>query len=252
MFNGKLYKQVHGLAIGASTSGFAADIYLFKLETNAISTFANPPDIWKRFVDDTFSILKQTNVESFLQHLNSQHPSINFTTETETDGQIPFLDVLVHVNPDRTLRTSIYRKPTHTDQYLDFRSNHHISQKLGIYQTLKNRNDTIVTTEQDRQAENQHVQSALRNCRHPNWTFKPRHRNQAKSDQCAPLGKVSIPYVRTISEKIAQAYKRHNITTIHRPSRKLGSILCASAKDKVHPMDKPNAIYKATYLQTTQ
>ena len=82
MFNHKLYKQVHGLAIGASTSGFAADIYLFKLETRAITTFADPPDVWKRFVDDTFSILKLTCVESFLQHLNSQHPSINFTTET--------------------------------------------------------------------------------------------------------------------------------------------------------------------------
>ena len=141
---------MHGLAIGASTSGFAADIYLFKLETNAISTFADPPDIWKRFVDDTFSILKQTNVESFLQHLNSQHPSINFTTETETDGQIPFLDVLVHVNPDRTLRTSIYRKPTHTDQYLDFQSNHHVKQKIGIISTFKHRIEELVTEEEDK------------------------------------------------------------------------------------------------------
>ena len=232
--------------MGASTSGFAADIFVHNLETKAISTFADPPDIWKRFVDDTFSILKLSIVDSFLQHLNNQHPNINFTTETETNGQLPFLDVMVHINADRSLRTTVYRKPTHTDQYLDFRSNHHISQKLGIYQTLKNRISTIVTKEEDRHKEENHIQAALINCRHPKWTFKNRQRRATKPDQPTPLAKISIPYVKTISEKIAQAYKRHNISTIHKPSRKLGSILCSSAKDKVHPLDKPNAIYKAT------
>jgi len=44
---------VKGLAIGASTSGFVADIYMEKIETGALATFINPPSLWCRFVDDT-------------------------------------------------------------------------------------------------------------------------------------------------------------------------------------------------------
>ena len=38
-FNGKLYQQTNGLAIGASTSGFCADIFMEDLEQRALSTF---------------------------------------------------------------------------------------------------------------------------------------------------------------------------------------------------------------------
>ena len=64
MFNGKLYLQVNGLAMGASTSGFVADIYIYRLEKKALDTFVDPPDIWKRYVDDTFAKIKKTRVEA--------------------------------------------------------------------------------------------------------------------------------------------------------------------------------------------
>ena len=81
VFNKKLYKQVDGLAIGASSSGPAADLFMEKLEAKAIATFIEPPALWKRYVDDTFCKLKMIHVETFLIHLNSQHPRIKFTTE---------------------------------------------------------------------------------------------------------------------------------------------------------------------------
>ncbi len=60
-----MYSQVYGLAIGASISGFMAEIYMEELETKAMQTFANPPEIYKRYVDDTFTKLKTTLVEEF-------------------------------------------------------------------------------------------------------------------------------------------------------------------------------------------
>ena len=45
MFNGKLYLQINGLAMGASTSGFVADIYIYRLEKKALDTFVDPPDL---------------------------------------------------------------------------------------------------------------------------------------------------------------------------------------------------------------
>ena len=44
-FNKELYQQIDGLAIGASSSGPAAELFMVKLEVKAITTFINPPEI---------------------------------------------------------------------------------------------------------------------------------------------------------------------------------------------------------------
>ena len=87
-------------------------------EEQAITTSSYEPRIWKRHVDDTFTILDRENVDDFLQHLNNQQPSIQFTKEAEKDNKLAFLDTEVLREPDGRLTTSVYRKPTHTDQYL--------------------------------------------------------------------------------------------------------------------------------------
>ena len=79
------------------------------------------------------------HVTPFLEHLNKQHPRIKFTTENIEDSKIAFLDTLVKINEDKHIDITIYRKPTHTDQYLSFQSNHHIKQKLGIISTFNHR-----------------------------------------------------------------------------------------------------------------
>ena len=82
-------------------------------EDRALSTAVNPPRWWKRFVDDTFFILKKDKKEEFLQHINSVDPSIQFTTEEQKeDGSMPFLDILVTPQEDGTLTSKVYRKPT--------------------------------------------------------------------------------------------------------------------------------------------
>ena len=72
-FNGKIYKQVNGLAIGAPTSGFAAGIFMHRLEKRALATFAHAPPLWKRYVDDILSKIKKHLVDLFLAHLNTMH-----------------------------------------------------------------------------------------------------------------------------------------------------------------------------------
>ena len=44
-----------------------------------------------------------------------------------------FLDTLVSPGPNNTLTTTVYRKPTHTDQYLQWDSNHLISAKHSVF-----------------------------------------------------------------------------------------------------------------------
>ena len=66
--------------------------------------------------------MKQHNADNFRSHLNQQHLSIRFTMETENNNKTAFLDILVTRVPDGKLLTSVYRKPTHTDQYLAYDS----------------------------------------------------------------------------------------------------------------------------------
>lgn len=54
----------------------------------------------------------------FTDHINSVDECIKFTSEAESEsGQIAFLDSLVTRQPNGTLRLSVYRKPTHTNQF---------------------------------------------------------------------------------------------------------------------------------------
>ena len=76
VFNKKLYGQVKGLAIGASSSGFVADIFMEKEERRALTTFANPPRLWCRFVDDTWAFMKRILfLLYFLNALGANAPS---------------------------------------------------------------------------------------------------------------------------------------------------------------------------------
>ena len=67
-----------------------------------ITTSPYEPKIWKRYVDDTFTILDRENVDDFLQHLNNQQSFIRFTMKTEKDNKLAFLDTAVLREPQLT------------------------------------------------------------------------------------------------------------------------------------------------------
>ena len=48
-----------------------------------------------------------------------------FTMEKEEDGHLPFLDINIYRKPDGSLGHKVYRKPTHTNLYLNQNSHHH-------------------------------------------------------------------------------------------------------------------------------
>ena len=94
-----------------------------EIKESAISNSSIPPKIWKRYVDDSFCIIGKDDVSSFHDTLNSIDTNISFTIETECNGKIAFLDTLVS-RRNGAIIVDVYRKPTHTDRYLDFNSHH--------------------------------------------------------------------------------------------------------------------------------
>lgn len=59
--------------------------------------------------------------------------------EPEENGSIPFLDVLIKRKEDVSLGHKVYRKKTHTENYLHANSHHHPAHKLGVLNTLTTR-----------------------------------------------------------------------------------------------------------------
>ena len=84
-YNGSIYEQQDGAAMGSPVSTVIASLYMESFEEQAITSSSYKPRIWKRYVDDTFAILDRGSVDSFLQHLNNQ-PSIHFTCTMETEN----------------------------------------------------------------------------------------------------------------------------------------------------------------------
>lgn len=104
-------------------------IFMAEVETDIINQSPNIPLIWKRYIDDIFS-LWNTNKEAiniFTGLANSFHPAIKFTAEI-SDTEITFLDTCIY-NGDRFKKHSIldvrtHFKPTETFQYTHFDSCH--------------------------------------------------------------------------------------------------------------------------------
>ena len=118
-FQGQFFEQVEGAAIGSPVSPIVANLYMEYLEQKALSTAPHPHRFWHRYVDDTFVIHKEANKQGFLQHINSVDPAIKFTVgDNKENGSIPFFDTIVKPEDNGSLSITVYRKPTHTDQYL--------------------------------------------------------------------------------------------------------------------------------------
>ena len=69
--------------MGSPVSPVVANFCMEIIEESAMSASATPPKVWKRFVDDSFVIIKKNPVSTFHDTLNSIDPKISFTIETE-------------------------------------------------------------------------------------------------------------------------------------------------------------------------
>ncbi|XP_072033115.1 uncharacterized protein [Amphiura filiformis] len=177
------------------------------LEQQAILTapLECKPRVWKRYVDDVLEIVQRDTAETLTAHLNQVDTTSSI--EVEQDQQIPFLDTLIVRKPDKSIKLMVYRKKTHTDQYLSFTSHHPLHQKMGVVRTLLDRKDRIVTEEEDKIKEEAHIRQALAKCGYPKWTIdrvkkqmeekqqrKTKKNKSTTSDQKSK-GLVVIPYV---------------------------------------------------------
>ena len=261
LFQGKYYKQTQGEAMGSPISPLIANIFMEEFEVKALQSSPNPPSMWLRFVDDTFVINRTEHSQQLIQHINNQDPHIQFTVEPTQQGSLPFLDTLVTIQPDNTLSTSVYRKPTHTDQYLHWDSNHHITAKHSVYNTLAHRAKTVSSTQDSLDQELLHIKTALQLCQFPNWalnqwehSFKhPSHTsNNNNNNSNNPSNNqdhnnkykatIVVPYIPKTADRFKRICKGKNIQVHFKGTNTLRTTL-VNPKDKDHKTKQTGVIY---------
>ena len=128
-FIGKDYLQTRGSAMGTKMVVSFANIFMAKIETEIINHCTKKPLVWKRYIDDVFSLCdtNQEEVNAFIEQANRYHPTIRFTAEI-SDKEITFLDTRVYkgtrFEKESILETRTHFKPTETFQYTHFKSCH--------------------------------------------------------------------------------------------------------------------------------
>ena len=96
VFNGKVYEQKDGVAMGSSLGPLLANIWMAHLEESFMHGHDEFPLFYRRYVDDTFCLFKdRISAEMFLIFLNSIDNNIKFEMEWEQNDKLEFLDTVV-------------------------------------------------------------------------------------------------------------------------------------------------------------
>ena len=161
------------------------------------------------------SSTRRSTKEGFLQHINSVVPAIKFTVEdNKEDGPIPFLDTIVKPEADGTLSITVYRKPTHTDQYLQWDSHHHLSAKFSVIHILSHRASTVCSKPELLQQEKNHLRKPLTKCKYPKWAVDKVDKRCNKSTRQATEGEaLQVPNLPPMKLKIRVilSYPTHKV-----------------------------------------
>ena len=177
---------------------------------------------------------KEDHKQNFLEHINCVDLTIRFTMEdNKEDGAIPFLDTIVKPETDGRLSITVYRNPTHTDQYLQWASHHHLSAKYSVINSLTHRAKTVCNKPELLQKEMEHLRKALIHCKYCKWALdrvekrltKPTSEvsnvannqgttgTQTTTNEGKTMGHIVIPYIQGLCESIKKICSRYGIQT---------------------------------------
>ena len=252
VFQEVFYEQAKGAAMGSPIRPIVANIFMEAFENKAIATALHPPRIWKRYVDDTFVLQHQAHKEEFLQHIDTVDPSIQFTIEeAKEDGSIPVLDTIIRPEADGTFTIGVYRKPTHTDLYLQWDSNHNIAAKYNVINTLSHRALTICSTPELAE-ELQHLEHVLGQCKYPKGAIRKiikkhqqREKKQTPKNKYPAKCHIVVPYSQGIGESLKNICKKHGVDVHFKGGQTLENIL-VSPKETDKITSKSSVIYSYT------
>ena len=185
-FSKKFYKQLQGAAMGLPISPVIANIYMEYCESLAIPSSPTLMRWWFRYVDNVHSAIRKDQGNKLKEHLNFIDPHIKFTIELPGTDGLFFLDTLTKPSPT-SIESTVYRKPTHTDRYLDYNSNNPISAKLSVIHTLIHRAKQVCSTPEFLAKQMDHLYKVLKDNHYTIQFFQQGKPQQKANKKAKPI-----------------------------------------------------------------
>ena len=148
------------------------------------------------------------------------------------------------------ISVSVYRKPTHTDRYLDFNSSHPISAKKAVVRALMDRAENVCSNPDILIKKIEHLGKVLHYNNYPQWLID----KWGKSEKSGPLIHhdtgleikkqffISVPYFPGLSESFKKIFRYTTIQLCFRGVNTLKSMLM-HPKDKISIEQKKDVVY---------
>ena len=198
--------------MGSPVSPVIENIYMEYFESLAIPSSPTLIKLWFRYIDDVHSATRKDQVNNLQEHLNSIDPHIKFTTEFPETYGLPFLDTLTKPTPN-SIEPTVYRKPTHTERYLDYNSNHPISAKSVIHRAKQGcSSPEFLTKEMDP------LHKVLQDNHYPTQFFqqgKPQQKTNKKPNPSTGKfiegARIIIPYSKGLTEQYRHTLAKYKI-----------------------------------------
>jgi hypothetical protein len=141
-------------------------------------------------------------------------------------AKLPFLDLDIYRRPDGSLGQKVYRKPTHTNLYLNAKSHHHPSNKQAVLSTLIHRARALCD-EDSLQAELVFLKDVFKqngyNDRQIHRALN--HRLPLPQPDNEPHSLAFLPFVGTVFNRISRVLAQHSIKSVGLPHMKFSSLL---------------------------
>jgi len=124
--------------MGSSLSPIITDLVLWELETKAIERLPFELPLYCRYVDDVLLAAPFDQLNKILETFNSFHKRLQFTLEIGINNKINILDITIILD-DQKILFDRYKKSTNTGRYINYHSQHPLSQKRNIVYGLIDR-----------------------------------------------------------------------------------------------------------------
>ena len=161
-FNSKIYQQTDGVCMGSPLGPVLANVFMVHLEETIVPKLQSSMPQWRRYVDDTFTVVKKGKLNEIINALNTFHPNISFTHEVEEESKMAFLDVLIKREETGSVQTGVYRKATNNSIYIHWNLYAPKQWKVGTLSGMSLRAYEICSNKEELTKELTHLRKVLR------------------------------------------------------------------------------------------
>lgn len=253
-FGGVIRRQLFGTPMGCPGSPDFAELTLELLEENVLSKLPSRPLFYGRYVDDTIMAVKKEHLQEIVAVFNGFNRHIQFTVENEKqDKSVAFLDLRLIRQEDGLVKFDWYKKETWSGRYLNFNSDLPNTYKRNTVQILSQKIFQLAD-EEFHEKNFEELRKTLKENGYPAKFVNDNinivmsklnnQRETPSVERDESKAYVSVPYQKTLFEKVKKSLAKNDIKVVARPNNTVRNHLFTQLKDKTPEESKSGVVYR--------